>query len=153
MIKIELWNEDVIGLVVPAKTGIVWTNQTGGTHCAHPTMEGFFVPLHNPDFPSCAADDPLVDGWWKAVGPDEVAEGPSWHQPVDVGAIKSLLDKSPWAGIFKPDPTYVGYWGEAWVPVIINCSPKVEGVFSSGIIPLLGDLSGRSAILTYPNSD
>lgn len=36
---------DVPILIAAAKTGIFYTNQTGGVACNHPAIEGFAVPL------------------------------------------------------------------------------------------------------------
>lgn len=33
------------GVIIPAKTGIIFTNQSGGVACRHPELEGVFIPL------------------------------------------------------------------------------------------------------------
>jgi hypothetical protein len=43
---IELWDLDwPMGVIVPCESGVKFTNQTGGTMCAHPVIEGVFIPL------------------------------------------------------------------------------------------------------------
>ena len=46
--KVDLfwcWRRGMIGLIIPAKTGVFFSNQTGGVMCNHPEIEGVFVPL------------------------------------------------------------------------------------------------------------
>ena len=40
---------DMVGtsLIVPAKTGVIYSNQTGGTACLQPQQEGFVIPFCN----------------------------------------------------------------------------------------------------------
>ena len=45
-----------LGLIVPAHIGTYWTNQTGGTACMQPRVEGLFIPLVHAWLP-----DPLQD--------------------------------------------------------------------------------------------
>jgi hypothetical protein len=40
-----LWRNDLLGLIIPAKTGVFFSNQTDGVACNHPKLEGVFVPL------------------------------------------------------------------------------------------------------------
>jgi hypothetical protein len=42
---ITLWEADQPILIVPAKTGIFYSNQTGGCACNHPVAEGYLYPL------------------------------------------------------------------------------------------------------------
>jgi hypothetical protein len=43
--KIELWDGIGLGAIVSYPTGVLYSNQTGGTSCLHPELEGAFVPL------------------------------------------------------------------------------------------------------------
>ncbi|WP_316806523.1 DUF6210 family protein [Pedobacter agri] len=45
--KIELWDTVGLGLIIEYPSGIFFSNQTGGTSCQHPSIEGIYVPLHN----------------------------------------------------------------------------------------------------------
>jgi hypothetical protein len=40
----DIWVEGT-GLIIPTKTGVEYTNQTGGISCHHRTEEGFFIPF------------------------------------------------------------------------------------------------------------
>ena len=46
------------GLIVPKNTGVIYTNQTDGYACDHPTLEGVFIPLSN-DYDHERFDDSL----------------------------------------------------------------------------------------------
>lgn len=35
----------LLGVITPCKSGVEFTNQVGGTACAHPVEEGVFVPM------------------------------------------------------------------------------------------------------------
>lgn len=41
----ERYGNDYFGIIVPGPTDITYTNQAGGTTCAHPQLEGTFYPL------------------------------------------------------------------------------------------------------------
>jgi len=53
-------------LIVPAKTGIVYTNQTGGCFCNHPELEGYLVPIIVNELPQREIFNP--DVWYKRGG-------------------------------------------------------------------------------------
>ena len=44
---IQIYDSVGTGLIICCESGIVITNQTGGTSCLHPEIEGVFVPLRN----------------------------------------------------------------------------------------------------------
>ncbi|MFN0257548.1 DUF6210 family protein [Pedobacter ureilyticus] len=45
--KIELWDSVGLGLIIEYPSGILFSNQTGGFSCLHPSVEGIYVPLNN----------------------------------------------------------------------------------------------------------
>jgi hypothetical protein len=51
MRKVRLWGISGAALIVPEKTGIVYTNQVGGTACFQKELEGFVIPLNNDCLP------------------------------------------------------------------------------------------------------
>lgn len=126
--KVTLWEDNSfgIGLIVNFSTNVTYTNQCGGTCCAHPELEGFFVPLSMAE-PS--SPDPLNDHWGE------------YEWLMDEGIqflMENELDK-----YFKLDDTYDGHIGEAWLPVIILKNDH----------PALQDLEGMHGVITYENSD
>jgi hypothetical protein len=124
--RVTLWEAGGVGLIVSSPTGVVYTNQCGGTCCSHPELEGFYVPLstNEPESP-----DPLYDMW----GDYE------WHES---DATQFLRDNDLFE-YFKLDDTYEGNIGEAWVPVIILKNDNSA----------LQDLEGMHGVITYQNSD
>jgi hypothetical protein len=44
---VELWEGVGLGLIIEWPSGILFSNQTGGTSTLHPETEGIFVPLRN----------------------------------------------------------------------------------------------------------
>jgi len=45
--RIQLWDTVGIGLIIEYPSGMFFSNQTGGTSCQHPSIEGIYVPLCN----------------------------------------------------------------------------------------------------------
>src|SRR3990167_3766213 len=56
-IDLSFWGG--VGLLVPCLSGVVWTNQVGGTTCVHPRIRGIYVPLAGP---RSVIADRLMDG-------------------------------------------------------------------------------------------
>lgn len=124
--------DDIMGVIIECPSNIVWSNQTGGTCCAHPEVEGIYVPLRigTPpetdilyDIGYMEYDPKLVTQWLADNALDHFFE-----------ARKSFSDK------YKT-------FGEAWVPVKIFGKEKVR------LDPHLRPFAGMDAIITYTNSD
>lgn len=135
-------HEDHTCFIVRASTGIFYTNQTGGTMCAHPEMEGYI------DWPEeyselsrelnewiyqrggssrRAGTWTMRDAWFPAPRPDLEA----MHLANDGDINRLVALKLPLK--LDEDALRTECWGEAWIPVILA--------------------DGRRAILTYHNSD
>lgn len=127
MVLVELWAWDGVGLIVPWPSGVFWTNQVGSCACAHPEVEGFFVPLHD-----------LRQDKQLAVGEEHW-----WGSDYDASAVSRLLEQLDLADHLEPD-TDAPKMAEAWVSVRIK---------PTATMPALEALKGRRAILTYTNSD
>lgn len=135
---IHLWNSDNYGLIVLDPAGPEWSNQAGGTACAHPTALGFYVPLH--DFlPRPAAE--VLENFYGSYDADTVD---NFLNQCDDGLGAWLCS------VRAPDCDSLDLM-EAWVPVkIVDVKPKLD---QAGLDSQLADLLGRRAILVYPNSD
>ena len=137
MLLVELYMSECMGLIIKAKTGVLYGNQVGGTACGQPRVEGFYVPLGIDDR---IKDDPLCD---------------CWEEPWDDGithSVNVLLRETyaeemgePLSDWLEPDPDG-GPVSEAWVPVRIKADAKLPAT-------VVENLLGYSAILTYGNSD
>jgi len=126
-----------LALIVPAVTGVVYGNQTGGHACLLCQMEGYLVPFAG-EFRGkyerllSHFTGPKWGGWCSQHIDDETAR-----------EIDTVLADLPGRDQIIVDRTKLDMSWEAWVNVVI------EG-------PLLGlveHASPRDAILTWPNSD
>ena len=45
--NVRLWELSGAALIVPCKSGVVYTNQVNGTACEHPECEGILIPINN----------------------------------------------------------------------------------------------------------
>jgi len=120
--------DELFGLVICHPTGIWYTTQAGGTTCAHPSEEGFFVPL-----PFGVENDRLEDIW-------EVADE----------TVRDFLDENELDTWLEPAASLGMIGGEAWVPVRIKIA-NARG--ANPIARMLAPFAGLRAFLTYPNSD
>lgn len=117
----------VVGLIIPMKTGIVFTNQVDGTSCQHPELEGIFIPLLNYSY------EDLNDIMKEYPTSSFIKKWIKKHN------LPLKLLESKWR---KGLGSYSKY-PEAWINVKII---KTES-------NPLKDFVGMEAILTYENSD
>lgn len=148
-----------LGLVLLGRTGLVWTNQTGGTSCLQPQAEGFYLPLEASWMPD---PDPLLNGAWdydpelvdKFLAGSE-ALGVLFEAPTLAEVEASEAEQGELLGYTRGKPQVC----EAWVPVKVRAVPDgpVPGrpfPYSEGWDEVLGQpYAGRMGFLTYPNSD
>lgn len=115
------------GLVVPwPGTGVLYTNQVGGTYCARPKEEGLYVPVWEP---TSGSGDSLEDSWSEALFPSTVT---TW------------LEENNFEDWFESWED-AARGGEAWIPVRLT----EEGAHRFGVLGLVGVPS----YFTYENSD
>lgn len=142
-----LMHDNFLGVVRPCESGVVFSNQAGGTACAQPEIEGIFLPL--PLWAFKKDQDTLEDHW-----------GDTKHEP-RVQALQNFLIGQPDLISWFRTPTVlelevarqvglVSWWGEAWVPLIIL--PSVSESFAD-VRDLLEPFIGELVFLTNPNSD
>lgn len=138
IMKIELLSIKQTVLIVPGSTGIIYTNQVGGTECDHPELEGFIVPIEY-DIEIENPQESLTFSLCKMF-PDGSSGVISKH---DAEKIQGLLSQSPFTRGVTIDWERLGISKEAWVHVKINGTLE-ETIEQGGI---------SEAILTWPNSD
>ena len=146
--KIELWDLTIAGIIFPDITGIVWTNQCGGTSCNHPEMEGFLVPLHIGDSNILERNGLWRDRW--AMNYEEylkyiheVEEFLGFVERVSESEFMDLVGDSRFNFMGLDEDNFD--CGEAWIPVKIKQQENVPVQFEN--------LRGRYGVLTYENSD
>lgn len=136
--KIELLGLTQTVLLVPENTGIIYTNQVGGTECDHPEMEGFLIPIEY----DIQLDNPISSLTFKlcALFP----EGNPGIVDRDIAIkIQELLDSSPFTTGVIVDLDKIEESKEAWLYV------QVHGTLDDTI----EEHSVSGAVLTWPNSD
>jgi len=159
--------DNFLGLIIPAKTGVIWTNQTGGTACMQPRLEGFLIPLNHAWLPD---PDPLLDFVWDL---DPEAVGKFLTASPELNALFESVSKAETGVAICPfTPERLDHNGqlvtlredrlqlmEAWVAVRVR-SERPEGSLDVSGYDLeffwdeaLKDFAGQIGILTYPNSD
>jgi hypothetical protein len=145
MKTVELWDSNqLLGVIYPCQSGVEYTNQVGGTACAHPKIEGVFIPLPQYWFDFDTVKDPL-EGFWHPTG---------GREDMMVGLIQKLLDENDLLKLNFRAPTLQElkekpYVAEAWVPLVCITDRNSYKAGSE----LLGAFKDFWVYLTYPNSD
>jgi hypothetical protein len=126
-----------LALIVPASTGIVYRNQTGGHACLPSQMEGYLVPLAGEMSTKCERllshfTGPKWGGWCSEHIDAETAD-----------EIDSVLADMLRQDQIIVDRTKLEMSWEAWVHV------KIAGP----LLALVEHGEPKEAILTWPNSD
>ena len=140
--KIELWEGIGLGAIVSFPTGIIYSNQTGGTSCLHPELEGAYVPLDED------AGQRLYDyfGGSKHRGTGAIGG----LDAEDAAFIEMLLAQRNLSSFVALDRSRLRESHEAWVWAAITGDGGDDGqvrVFSA-----LGPYP-RAAVLTWNNTD
>ena len=126
-LDLDHWDTEQMGIVIECKTGIRWTNQAGGTACAHPEVEGIFLPL--PTYAEASLEI-LRD---------------RWH--VETEHVAKFLAAEELDDVLEPS---AGVGGEAWVPVRIKAQvTDLPPEWARNLLPFAGSLG----FLVYLNSD
>ena len=137
--------DNFIGVIVPCKSGIWYTNQMGGSACGDPCIEGVFIPLNGNWFNfTYLKKDPLEGHCETLKDRDRI--------DLFLSRTKEFLKRFPCLEDVLRCPTEKEikgvFGGEAWVPLIVQTSKNVP------LVPeCLKDFEGKMVYLTYPNSD
>jgi len=136
MIKIDLLSLTQPALIVPYKTGIIYSNQAEGTGCAHPELEGYLVPIeYNYEHPNESLSYAL-----SKIFPES---NPGCIDLKEANQIQELLAASPFTSDIKIDWKKLNESFESWLHVVINGSLDDTININTPV----------SAVLTWPNSD
>jgi hypothetical protein len=76
MPNVDLFESRGLGIFVAFPTGIIFSNQTGGTSCHHPEIEGCFIPFRA-FYGHASLEDDLIAHF----------EGPKWRGSGATGGI------------------------------------------------------------------
>lgn len=147
---IRLFEHVGLGLIIEYPSGVIYSNQTGGTSCSAPCVEGVFVPLRNdyavPSREFLSPEHALIAYF----------EGPKWRgtgatqgiDPEDVEFIERLLSEHRLSHCITLDRTRLRDSHEAWIHVIVTAEEAALTPLFSGFAPY-----PRHGVLTWTNTD
>lgn len=132
------------GLIVLDENGLWYSNQAGGTLCAHPQAKGFYLPLDGRVWGLDEEPDvEAITGSWGTR-----AELPDWDfEEMELPGLRKATGSE--VAAHAPLLRTRGF-GEAWYPVVI-CDPHA----ARHILPVDDPkpLRDRVCIFTWMNSD
>ncbi|KYF51055.1 hypothetical protein BE08_28365 [Sorangium cellulosum] len=139
--KIALWYGIGLGAIVSLPTGVLYSNQTGGTSCLHPELEGAYVPL------DADAGEELYAYF---AGPKHQGTGAtSGLDDEDAAFIEMVLAKHGLSGFISLDRSRLRASHEAWVWATVTGD---RGDHETALFRGLGPYP-REAVLTWDNTD
>lgn len=141
---IELWDTSGLGIIVEYPSGVLVSNQTGGTSCLHPFIEGIYIPLHN-DYTDIEKEflSPAVDLEEYFVGQKHMGtRATNGIDQEDVLKITEILTRYGLSDSISIDTDRLKQSHEAWVYV------KIKNCYVLRNFP--SELNG---VLTWNNSD
>jgi hypothetical protein len=141
--RVSLYDVVGTGLIIKAKTGIVWTTQAGGVSCLQPECEGLFVPFGN----DLGFDGKLISLEGTLFEVFRKADKKTWVQLFE--RALEWYAAEHWAPFreLELDRTRLRDSVEAWVHVIYRPTPDSYPLFEG-----LGE-GPFEAVLTWSNSD
>ncbi len=106
------------GIVIEAPTGVLYTNQCGGTACVHPKIEGYLMLIDFFDTEHGAGAE--LEGYWfydKHLRPDaDLLDGLDRQIRLTCICYQNAGIRLDRQRAEDPDVE----WGEAWIPVTCN---------------------------------
>ena len=146
--NIQLWEGVGLGLIIEYPSGVLYSNQTGGTTCLHPQAEGVFVPLRGEvEVESNALLSPETELYAYFASPPHSGTGATGGlASADVDFIAAVLAKYRLDRTIALNMDKLRDSHEAWVHVLVNGDGGFECF--SGFEPY-----PRTGILTWTNSD
>jgi len=144
---VEIWDSVGLGIIIKYPTGILISNQTGGTACLHPKIEGVYVPLAN-DYTEkenrFISPEIELSNYFK----ESKHNGTGATKGLDIADVKKLdtiLEK--WnLDFIEIDLENLTESHEAWIQIKIKENTKLTILKNFNNYPLRG-------ILTWANSD
>ncbi|QNM95082.1 DUF6210 family protein [Chitinimonas koreensis] len=135
MHSIQLYDLTQCALILPICSGIIYTNQAGGTKCAQPSVEGVLLPLEHGSAPSLSLVEALCSLFPEGGNGD--------INSLIADRIDSIFKSLPSILSISVDRSQLHVSMEAWLHVIVTCCDNYSG-----------DLKFPTpAILTWPSSD
>ncbi|KYF66073.1 DUF6210 family protein [Sorangium cellulosum] len=146
---VDLGSAVGFGAIVSFPSGVLYSNQTGGTSCLHPEIEGIYVPLANDCLlPGNTLVGPEIELYAYFDGPKHLGAGATRGlDEEDAGFINGVLARYMLSGFLAVDQSRLKDSHEAWVWSVLTGEPELSHGFSGfGPYP-------RAAVLTWSNTD
>lgn len=143
---------DACWALLEAPTGIIYHQQAGGHMCAHPSAEGFLVPVQGPVSDISRETDNW--GWGDGFSENEIVEV---RRLVSECQLLMILNTKGYA--IKFDDDRMDQAMEAWLPIITAPIPKIreDNVLAEQFKDLVCRFTvsgfGLRGWLVYENSD
>jgi hypothetical protein len=149
---IRLYDTVGTGVILTCSSGVMVSNQTGGTSCLQPEVEGVYIPLRNDyGLKDLRFSSPELELSTYFIGPKHRSAGAtSGLDSRDADFIDAVLSHSGLDGAISVDREQLGRSHEAWVHVIIKTDESADQDLAmfTGFGPY-----PRHGILTWANSD
>lgn len=145
---IELWNTVGTGIIIEYPTGVMISNQTGGTACLHPKTEGIYLPLAN-DYTEKSKEflSPEIELANYFEGTKYNGDGATRGiDSEDVKKINSIITNSSLNKLVELDLDRLPESHEAWIRIKVNNHKDTDLIKGFDEYPLNG-------VLTWSNSD
>ena len=149
--KIEIWDSVGLGIIIKYPSGVLVSNQTGGTACFHPSLEGVYLPIHN-DYHTDSQKFISPENEFSRCFTDQKYNGSGAQNGIDeedLIRLERLLKKFSLDGFIKINKNKLQESHEAWIHILIN--EEKQQPFTKlvkGFEPY-----PREGILTWANSD
>ena len=149
MKKILLHDSLGFGLIINLPTGILISNQTGGTACLQPEIEGIYIPIANDILiESYTLHSPETELTQYFLSPKYAGTGAcNGIDLKDVEEIESILEKYNLQNFISIDTEKLSESHESWIWVKINLNSE-NNLFLKNFGKT--DLNG---VITWCNSD
>jgi len=145
---VEIWDTVGLGIVIEYPTGIIISNQTGGTACLNSKCEGIYLPLandYNEETKEFLSPEIELTNYFK--GPKYNGSGATNGIDLeDVGVIHAIMNSYGLAELIAIDIEKLKESHEAWIRIKINSNTSIELIKGFYQNPLNG-------VLTWANSD
>ena len=125
---IRLWDSVGLGLIILAPSGVMYSNQAGGTCCLQPSEEGFFVPLHD----EVRGQEQMLLDYFREPGAPSAS--PSGFDSKTADFIDEVLAVSVATRFLKVDRMRLEDSVEAWVYVEVSDQPDEPPATFDGTI-------------------
>ncbi|MFD2562881.1 DUF6210 family protein [Aquimarina rubra] len=145
---IQIWDSVGLGLIIEFPSGIMISNQTGGTSCLHPKIEGVYVPLAN-DYKEKNKEFLSPEIELTAYFQGSKYKGSGAIKGIDLEDAKEIHTIMATSGLhecIEIDLNRLKESHEAWIRIKIYDNPNNELISGFKEYPLNG-------ILTWSNSD